>query len=64
MVRSTIALAHELGMKVVGEGIEDGECLGLLREMGCDTGQGFHIARPMPAQEISALLEEPGRAAA
>ncbi|CAA9537410.1 MAG: diguanylate cyclase/phosphodiesterase (GGDEF & EAL domains) with PAS/PAC sensor(s), partial [uncultured Sphingomonadaceae bacterium] len=46
MVRSTIALAHELGMKVVAEGIEDAECLALLGEMGCDTAQGYHIGRP------------------
>ena len=64
MVRSTIALAHELGIAVVAEGIEDGECLGLLREMGCDTGQGFHIARPMPAGDVGALLARGMQAAA
>jgi EAL domain-containing protein (putative c-di-GMP-specific phosphodiesterase class I) len=58
MVRSTIALAHELGMKVVAEGIEDGDCLQRLREMGCDTGQGWHIARPMPAAAFTSMLAE------
>ena len=64
MVRSTIALAHELGIRVVGEGVEDGECLALLREMGCDAAQGFHIARPMAAEDLAARLADQLRAAA
>jgi diguanylate cyclase len=56
MVRSTVALAHQLGMKVVAEGIEDEATLSLLREMECDVGQGYLIGRPMPADAISALL--------
>ena len=64
MVRSTIAMAHELGMKVVAEGIEDGDCLARLREMGCDTAQGWHIGKPMPATHIAAFLRERERAAA
>jgi EAL domain-containing protein (putative c-di-GMP-specific phosphodiesterase class I)/CHASE2 domain-containing sensor protein len=64
MVRSTIALAHELGMKVVAEGIEDGGCLARLTEMGCDTGQGWHIGKPMPAAEFASLSAEQERAAA
>jgi EAL domain-containing protein (putative c-di-GMP-specific phosphodiesterase class I)/CHASE2 domain-containing sensor protein len=64
MVRSTIALAHELGMKVVAEGIEDAACLQLLREMGCDTAQGYHIGRPMPAASLADFLFERDREAA
>jgi EAL domain-containing protein (putative c-di-GMP-specific phosphodiesterase class I)/CHASE2 domain-containing sensor protein len=64
MVRSTIALAHELGMKVVAEGIEDADCLASLAAMGCDTAQGYHIGRPMPAADIVALVQEERRAAA
>ena len=64
MVRSTIALAHELGMKVVAEGIEEAECLARLAEMGCDTGQGWHIGRPMPAADFAALAQGERRAAA
>jgi EAL domain-containing protein (putative c-di-GMP-specific phosphodiesterase class I)/CHASE2 domain-containing sensor protein len=64
MVRSTVALAHELGMKVVAEGIEDAGCLELLREMGCDTAQGYHIARPMPAESLGEFLAGQDRAAA
>jgi EAL domain-containing protein (putative c-di-GMP-specific phosphodiesterase class I) len=56
MVRSTIALAHELGMKTVAEGIEDESCLRLLGEMGCDTGQGYFIGKPMSADDLSAFL--------
>lgn len=57
MVRSTIALAHELGMKVVAEGIEDAGVLAQLGEMGCDTAQGYHIARPMPAPAMLEFLQ-------
>jgi EAL domain-containing protein (putative c-di-GMP-specific phosphodiesterase class I)/CHASE2 domain-containing sensor protein len=64
MVRSTIALAHELGMKVVAEGIEDGDCLARLAGMGCDTGQGWHIGKPMSATDIAALFPVEKRAAA
>ena len=64
MVRSTIELAHQLGMKVVAEGIEDEACLQRLAEMGCDTGQGYHIGRPMPAFALSEFLVEEVRAAA
>ena len=47
LVRSTIAMAHELGLEVVAEGVEDEACLELLREMGCDQAQGYGISRPM-----------------
>jgi EAL domain-containing protein (putative c-di-GMP-specific phosphodiesterase class I)/CHASE2 domain-containing sensor protein len=56
MVSSTIAMAHQLGMKVVAEGVEDAECLAHLRGIGCDTAQGWQIARPMPAADITNLL--------
>jgi EAL domain-containing protein (putative c-di-GMP-specific phosphodiesterase class I) len=64
MVRSTIALAHELGIKVVAEGIEDAACLKTLAEMGCDTGQGYHIGRPMSASNLQVFLGGFERAAA
>ena len=56
MVRSTIALAHELGMTVVAEGIESAACLKALAKMGCDLGQGFYIGRPMSASNLSVFL--------
>jgi len=64
MVRSTIAMAHELGMKVVAEGIEDADCLARLGDMGCDTAQGWHIGKPMPADHIVAFLQQEDRVAA
>jgi EAL domain-containing protein (putative c-di-GMP-specific phosphodiesterase class I) len=64
MVRSTIALAHELGMKVVAEGIEDEECLKALAAMGCDTGQGYFISRPVAAAAVTDFIAEQPRKAA
>jgi len=46
IVRSTIALAHNLNLKVIAEGVEDAATLNALREMGCDFAQGYHISRP------------------
>ncbi|MGR6330336.1 putative bifunctional diguanylate cyclase/phosphodiesterase [Sphingomonas sp. XXL09] len=56
MVRSTIALAHDLGLKVVAEGIEDQDCLAFLRTAGCDMAQGYLISRPLPVDALGALL--------
>jgi diguanylate cyclase (GGDEF)-like protein/PAS domain S-box-containing protein len=49
IVRSTIDLGHNLGLRVVAEGVEDEQTEALLREYGCDFIQGFHIARPAAA---------------
>ena len=49
IVRSTIDLAHNLGLTVVAEGIDSPEAFAKLRALGCDEGQGYRIARPMPA---------------
>ena len=53
LVRATIALGHALGLDVVAEGIEDHGALDLLRELGCDIGQGYGIGRPVAAEELS-----------
>ncbi len=58
MVRSTIDLAHELGLKVVAEGIEEAECLDFLRSVGCDLAQGYFISRPVPAAALVELLQQ------
>ncbi len=58
IVRSTIDLAHNLGLKVVAEGVEDQETLHMLASLGCDTGQGYFFARPMPAEDLSRWLSE------
>ena len=57
IVRSTVAMAHNLGLEVLAEGVEDGRTEDILREMGCDQIQGFHLSRPMPATELAAWLE-------
>jgi EAL domain-containing protein (putative c-di-GMP-specific phosphodiesterase class I) len=62
LVRSTIDLAHALGLKVVAEGIEDAANLAFLRAVRCDYAQGYFIDRPMPFDALVARLDE--RAAA
>lgn len=57
LVQAIIDVARTLRMKTVAEGIETAEQLGVLRTMGCDTGQGFLLARPAPAEDIRRLLE-------
>ena len=56
IVRSTIELAHGVGLRVVAEGVEDADTLFELKEMGADVAQGFYLSRPVPPMEIVALL--------
>jgi EAL domain-containing protein (putative c-di-GMP-specific phosphodiesterase class I) len=56
LVRATVQLAHSLGARAVGEGVEDEALAAVLRELGCDYGQGYHLGRPMPADDLRALL--------
>ena len=53
IVRSTIELAHSLGLEVVAEGVEDQAGLDFLRTSGCDLAQGFVIGRPVPAAQLT-----------
>jgi diguanylate cyclase (GGDEF)-like protein len=48
IVRSTIDLAHGLGLSVVAEGVENAEILDALMGLGCDEAQGYHLGKPMP----------------
>ena len=50
IIRHTTALAHDLGLTLVAEGVEDFDTLQQLAELGCDTAQGFAVAHPMPVQ--------------
>lgn len=52
IVRSTIDLAHNLGMQVVAEGVESQDILNLLAMLGCDYAQGYHISRPVCAADL------------
>jgi EAL domain-containing protein (putative c-di-GMP-specific phosphodiesterase class I) len=61
IVRSTIDLARNLGLKVVAEGVETAEIMGELAALNCDVAQGFHISRPVPAQALSVSLRGPAR---
>jgi EAL domain-containing protein (putative c-di-GMP-specific phosphodiesterase class I)/CHASE2 domain-containing sensor protein len=56
LVRSTVQMAHELGLKVVAEGVETEACLAFLRGIGCDMAQGYLISRPVPADALENLL--------
>jgi diguanylate cyclase len=53
LVRATINLGHDMGLRVVAEGIEDVETLDLLSDLGCDLAQGYYISRPTPASRLS-----------
>jgi hypothetical protein len=55
LTRTIVQVGRELGIEVVAEGIERAEQLDELRDMGCGLGQGFLIARPMPAREFETL---------
>jgi diguanylate cyclase (GGDEF)-like protein len=56
IVRSTIDLAHNMGMAVVAEGIESQKIMDALRHMNCDVGQGYFLSKPVPAAELQQWL--------
>ncbi|MFQ5993560.1 MAG: putative bifunctional diguanylate cyclase/phosphodiesterase [Acidiferrobacterales bacterium] len=56
IVRSSIDLAHNMGLKVVAEGVETAHALSLLRNLGCDAAQGMFIGRPMPIADLRRWL--------
>ena len=58
LVRSVVDLAHNLGLTVVAEGVENEATLTALRSAGCDSAQGYHLARPMPADAMSEWLAD------
>ena len=64
LVRTIIAMAHDLGYRVVGEGIEDQATYDLLASWGCDEGQGYHMGRPMAAALIGEWAAPSYRSAA
>jgi predicted signal transduction protein with EAL and GGDEF domain len=57
IVMAILAIADTYGLNVVAEGIETEDQVEVLRSLGCQDGQGYHFARPMPAEEFSRLLQ-------
>ncbi len=62
IVKSTIDLAHALGLDVVAEGIETGQVEEALREMGCDYGQGFYFSKAIEVPALRTMLTATGQA--
>jgi EAL domain-containing protein (putative c-di-GMP-specific phosphodiesterase class I) len=62
LTRTVVQVGRELGLRVIAEGIEQPRQLSALREMGCDYGQGFLVARPMAAPGVEALIRTSGEA--
>ncbi|TDY00010.1 bifunctional diguanylate cyclase/phosphodiesterase [Thiohalophilus thiocyanatoxydans] len=58
IVSSTIAMAHDLGLKVVAEGVENEATWNRLKTLDCDVAQGYYITRPLPLAEFEAWLDE------
>ena len=56
IVRTIITLAHNLGLEVIAEGIETREQMFILRELGCELGQGYLFSRPLDAAAATDLL--------
>jgi EAL domain-containing protein (putative c-di-GMP-specific phosphodiesterase class I) len=63
IVRSTIELAHNLGLKVIAEGVSTADIYDELVRLGCDAAQGFYLGAALPAREIALWLEEHDRTA-
>ncbi|MGE5763175.1 MAG: EAL domain-containing protein, partial [Mycobacterium leprae] len=56
LLRTTVRLGHDLGLTVVAEGVEDAAAWTRLADLGCDLIQGYVLARPAPADEVTAWL--------
>jgi diguanylate cyclase len=59
IVKHTVALAHDLGLRLVAEGVEDAATGAVLARLGCDVAQGFAVARPLPVEEFLTWLATP-----
>jgi EAL domain-containing protein (putative c-di-GMP-specific phosphodiesterase class I) len=56
IARHIIAMAHEVGLSVIAEGVETAEQFEFLRSLGCNEGQGFLLSKPVPPEEFTKLL--------
>lgn len=61
IVQSVTSIADALGLAVVAEGIETESQLAMIQELGCNFAQGFLFAKPLPADEAIAMLDDPAR---
>ncbi len=57
IVRTTVDLAHSLGLTMVAEGVETDAALTELARLGCDVAQGYFISQPLPAEELTGWLQ-------
>ncbi|HQY34379.1 EAL domain-containing protein [Actinotalea sp.] len=57
IVSASIDLAHNLGLRVIAEGVEDQSTWDRLAELGCQSAQGYHLSRPVPADQLGAWLD-------
>jgi diguanylate cyclase (GGDEF)-like protein/PAS domain S-box-containing protein len=62
ILRSVVALAHELGKKVVAEGVENDDDVAFLRSIGCEYGQGYYYGEPMSERDLAQLLRNERKA--
>jgi predicted signal transduction protein with EAL and GGDEF domain len=58
LVAGVIALAHGIGLEVVAEGVESADEYIVLKNLGCERAQGYHLGRPVPPEDIDALLKQ------
>ncbi len=58
IVKIIIDIAHLFELKVVAEGIENQQTFDFLKRLGCDYGQGYHMSRPLPADEFYEYLQK------
>lgn len=58
IVRSTIDLAHNMGLRVIAEGVESGSIFSLLQKLGCDMAQGYGLSRPVQAAALLQWMQE------
>ena len=58
IVRSTIELAHNMGLTVIAEGVETIESMDILKRLGCDMAQGYYMSPPLPAEKFIRWIAE------
>jgi EAL domain-containing protein (putative c-di-GMP-specific phosphodiesterase class I) len=58
IVRSTIELGHNMGLKVIAEGVENAEAWDMLKRFGCDMAQGYFVSRPLPSADFVAWMSD------